>query len=372
MSVTGQEIVTLVEEFAPRRLAEDWDNSGWQIGDPRAQVDRVLLTLDVDSVIVREAQEKNVGLIICHHPLLMKGIKSIRLDNPRGALLADLIKCNIGVYAAHTNLDIAAGGVNAMLAERIGLSEVEVIHPAASERYNKLVVFVPPDYADRVSQAISGAGAGHIGNYSDCTFRAQGTGTFRPLEGTNPYIGQQGQLEEVEEIRLETIVPAGKVSSVLKAMLEVHPYEEVAYDLYPLENRNGSLGFGRIGQLTEALSFADLIVKVKEVLGVATVRAGGSMWKNVRKIAVCGGSGSELWPVAAAKGAEVLITGDIKYHTAQDMLASGLDFIDAGHFATEHLIIPELQGKLAEQCQERGMAVEFVVTKRQSDPFMYL
>ncbi|SHF34229.1 dinuclear metal center protein, YbgI/SA1388 family [Desulforamulus putei DSM 12395] len=369
---TAKDITDIIEGLAPRWLAEEWDNSGWQLGDPRAKVKKVLLALDVDDVILREAREKDIDLIICHHPLFMKGIKSIRLDEPRGALVAELIKNNIGVYAAHTNLDSAAGGVNELLAERLGLTNSEIMHPSKGEKYCKLAVFVPVDHVEAVRQAVSEAGAGWLGNYSDCTFQVQGTGTFRPLAGTNPYIGRQGQLEKVEEIRLETIVPAAKVKTVLKAMMEAHPYEEVAYDLYPLENRVGSSGLGRIGNLKEQKSFADFIISVKEALGLATVKVGGGMWRDVRRVAVCGGSGGELWPVAAARGADVFITGDIKYHTAQDMLAAGLNFIDAGHFATEHLILPELQDKLVKACRQNKLDVTFELTKRQSDPFMFI
>ncbi|SHK80589.1 Nif3-like dinuclear metal center hexameric protein [Desulforamulus aeronauticus] len=372
MTVIAQEITNLVEEMAPRWLAEEWDNSGWQIGNPRAEVSKVLLALDVDAVVVREAQEKNANLIICHHPMLMKGIKNIRLDEPRGALIAELIQHNIGVYAAHTNLDSAIDGVNTILARRLGLEKLEIMHPSKGERYLKLAVFVPVEQAEAVRQAICQAGAGWIGKYSDCTFQTTGSGSFRPLEGTNPFKGRQGQVERVDEIKLETIVPGHKLKTVLNAMLEAHPYEEVAYDLYPLENHKNSQGLGRIGELKETMSFADLIIYVKEALGLATVKVGGGMWRDVRRVAVCGGSGSELWSVAAAKGAEVLITGDIKYHTAQDMLTAGISFIDAGHFATEHLILPQLQNQLEQASQARDLAVEFMLTKRQSDPFMYI
>lgn len=372
MGVPGRDIVSIIEDLAPLGLAEEWDNTGWQLGDPGAVVTRVLLALDLSSVVVKEAQEKKAELIICHHPLFMKGIKNLRLDNPRGALIAELIKSNIGVYAAHTNLDSAAGGVNEVLANKIGLIDAEVMHRSAGETYNKLVVFVPVEHTDAVAEAISRAGAGWIGRYSDCTFRVKGTGTFRPLEGTNPFIGQQGQLEKTDEVRLETIVPASRVKPVIKAMLASHPYEEVAYDLYPLENQVSSLGFGRVGNLREAVPFADFIINVKENLGLPTARVGGSMWKEIRRVAVCGGSGAEMWPIAAAMGADVFVTGDVKYHTAQDMVAAGVNFVDAGHFATEHLIMPELQNKLSEICGTRGMSVEFILTRRQSDPFMYL
>ncbi|MEG6521255.1 Nif3-like dinuclear metal center hexameric protein [Desulfotomaculum sp. 1211_IL3151] len=369
---TAKDIVSIIENIAPGHLAEEWDNSGWQVGDPRAEVSKVLLALDVDAVVVQEAVEKEVDLIISHHPLFMKGIKSIRLDQPRGAMISQLITNNIGVYAAHTNLDSAAGGVNQQLARQLGLQNIEILHPAKGEKYYKLVVFVPIQEITAVHQAISQAGAGWIGNYSDCTFGVRGTGTFRPLTGSNPFIGEQGQLEQVEEIRLETIVANSKVKKVVKSMLQAHPYEEVAYDLYPLENQPTTVGLGRMGQLMEAKVFADFIITVKEALGLASVKVGGSLWQNVNKVAVCGGSGAELWPLAAAKGAEVYITGDIKYHTAQDMLAAGLSFIDAGHFATEHIILPELQKKLVQVTGEKNLAVEVMLTKRQSDPFMVL
>ncbi|CCO09120.1 Nif3-like dinuclear metal center hexameric protein [Desulforamulus hydrothermalis] len=369
---TGKEIAALIESFAPRGLAEDWDNSGWQLGDPGAAVKTVLLALDVDQTILQEAREKQANLILCHHPLFMKGIKNIRLDEPKGALVAELLKNNIAVYAAHTNLDSAVGGVNELLAARLGLSGADVLQPARGEKYYKLAVFVPAEHTEAVQQALAGAGAGWIGNYSDCTFQVRGTGTFRPRSGSHPFIGEQGELARVEEIRLETIVPAGKVKTVLAAMLAAHPYEEVAYDLYALENRPAAGGLGRIGNLANPKSFADLVIAVKEALGLATVKVGGGMWREVRRVAVCGGAGGELWPLAAAQGADVFITGDIKYHTAQDMLAAGLNFIDAGHFATEHVILPALQERLTEACRQQKLDVVFILTKRQSDPFMFL
>lgn len=214
---TGRDIVAFIEEIAPSHLAEDWDNSGWQIGEPQRSIERVLLALDVDSVVLKEAQEKKVDLILCHHPLFMKGIKNIRLDDPKGALITGLIKADIGVYAAHTNLDSAAQGVNSLLAERLGLIDTGVMHPTSGEKYNKLVVFVPSEHAENVAQSICNAGAGWIGNYSDCTFQVKGIGTFRPQEGTKPFQGEQGKLEKADETRLETIVPVSRVKAVIKA-----------------------------------------------------------------------------------------------------------------------------------------------------------
>ncbi|MQL53145.1 Nif3-like dinuclear metal center hexameric protein, partial [Desulfofundulus thermobenzoicus] len=247
MTVTGKGICELLEGLAPLELAEPWDNPGWQLGDPGVPVERVLLSLDVDEGVCREAIEMSARLIITHHPLFFKEIKEIRLDSPRGALVAGLIKAGIGVYAAHTNLDSARWGVNDALARRLNLRDIQVLRPVR-EKYLKLVVFVPLDHVDGVREALGKAGAGWIGNYSDCTFGVQGTGTFRPREGTNPYIGTRGQLEKVPEVRLETILPKRLEKQVIEAMLRAHPYEEVAYDLYPLANSFPTgRGLGRVG-----------------------------------------------------------------------------------------------------------------------------
>jgi dinuclear metal center YbgI/SA1388 family protein len=362
----------LVEEFAPLYLAEQWDNPGLQLGDPRLEVNRLLLALDVDEDVYAEAIETGAKAIICHHPLFFKPVKQIRTDRPREVLIAALLRAGITVYAAHTNLDNADQGVNSELAKRLGLQEIRVLRPDYRGKYLKLVVFVPVTHTDDVRSAIARAGAGWIGNYSECTFQVQGTGTFRPLDGSNPFIGKSGELEHVEEIRLETILPANLSSQVVKAMLKAHPYEEAAYDLYPLANEGAVLGPGRIGFIAQPVQFEQFAARVKSVLGLTHVRCGGALDRQIRRVAVCGGSGAAMWPLALAAGAEMLVTSDVDYHTAKEMLSAGLNFIDAGHFGTERPILPVLQKYLEDRCRQIGLNVEILITTRQSDPFNYL
>jgi len=369
--VKCQVIFDFIEELAPCSLAEGWDNTGLQVGDPRAEVERVMLALDVNYDVALEAKEKGAGLIVSHHPLLLNPLKSIRPDQPGGKLIEYIIKNNMAVYAAHTNLDIAGGGVNSILAEKIGLIETYVLEPVGQERYVKLAVFIPAGHVEEVHQAVSEAGAGWIGNYSHCSFQIAGTGTFRPLSGANPYIGREGKLERVDEVRLETIVPVDRLSSVLQAMLKAHPYEEVAYDLYSLENPGPVYGLGRVGCLASPVSFREFAQKVKEVLGLSAARAGGSLESTVKKVAVCGGAGARLWPAALRAGADTFVTGDIKYHEAQEILAAGLNFIDAGHCGTESVVLPVLQSYLEKCCLSGGLDVEIILSEVKTDPFTY-
>lgn len=363
-------IIAMIEELSPLDLAEDWDNCGLQAGDPERVVSRVLVALDMDQSVLDEALSKGAELIVTHHPLLLKGIRQIREDRPPGRLLAGIIRAGISVYSAHTNLDSAGAGVNAVLAEKLGLTGAVALRPGA-EKYLKLVVFVPADHADTVRSAVARAGAGWIGNYSDCTFMLRGTGTFRPLEGTNPFIGSRGRLEKVDEVRLETIVPARLAGSVVKAVLAVHPYEEVAYDLYPLENRPAGTGIGRVGILEQPVPFDRFTMQVKEALRLDAVLRGGAADRLIRKVAVCGGSGGDYWPLAVAAGADVLVTGDIGYHKARDMLAAGICFIDAGHYGTERVVLPALADYLGSRCREQGMDVEVLVSEVDGDPFVF-
>jgi len=372
MGTSCEFLFKLVEEFAPLYLAEQWDNPGLQLGDPRLEVDRLLLALDVDEDVYAEAVETGTKAIICHHPLFFKPVKQIRTDRPREALIAALLRAGITVYAAHTNLDNADQGVNSELARRLGLQEIRVLRPDYREKYLKLVVFVPLTHIDAVRSAMARAGAGWIGNYSECTFQVQGTGTFRPLEGSNPFIGKLGELERVDEIRLETILPANLSGQVVEAMLKAHPYEEAAYDLYSLANEGTVLGPGRVGSLTQPVRFEEFISRVKNGLELAHVRYGGAPDRLVNSVAVCGGSGASLWTLALPAGAQVLVTSDVDYHSARDMLAGGLSFIDAGHFGTEKVILPVFRKYLEDRCSRLGLGVKILVAARQSEPFMFL
>lgn len=371
MSVKCQAICEAIEQLAPPYLAEEWDNSGLQLGDSKAEITRVLVALDVTREIMEQAKAEKVQMIISHHPLIFRPLKALCTDSALGGVIREAIKNDIVVYAAHTNLDSAGAGVNHLLAAKIGLETAVPLCDVYQEGLLKIVVFVPAGAEDMVRNAMAEAGAGWIGNYSHCFFQSAGTGTFLPREGTKPYIGRQGMLERVNEYRLETIVRESQVKGVVASMLAAHPYEEVAYDLYPLTNKGKSLGLGRVGKLAIPLTVRALAEKVKKVLGCTTVKIAGDTAKTVSKIAVCGGSGASLTGKALLAGAEVLVTGDVKYHEAQDAVARGLTVIDAGHFATERIIVPALAEYLHSYAREREWNLEIMVA-RESDVFGYI
>lgn len=369
MSVKCQVIIDAMERLAPKYLAESWDNVGLLLGSPAQKITKLLITLDVTKAVATQAVQDGIDMIITHHPILFKAVNNIRTDLPQGQILVSLLKANIAVYAAHTNLDIATGGVNDILASKLNLQDPEPLVVSYTEKLCKLVVFVPNNHMEVVRRAISEAGAGHVGNYSHCTFSSNGTGSFLPLDGTQPFIGSNGVVEYVEETRLETIVPEKISRRVLKAMLKVHPYEEVAYDLYQLINSGHSLGLGRVGKLIAPMPLAEFIAQVKMALGIEYVNVAGPQDKIVKKVAVCGGSGASFINKAVFAGADVFITGDVKYHEAQDALAAGIVVIDAGHFATEQPVVSYVTEYLTSCATKDKWAVDICIDTVNKDVF---
>jgi len=359
--ISCQTVVNIIEKLAPKKLACDWDNTGLMVGDFARGVDKILVALTVTEQVVDYAIENEYGMIVAHHPLIFKSIKSIRNDLPLGKIMYKAIKNDMVIYSAHTNLDVALGGVNDVLADALQLENVSVLKPTFSEGLKKIVVYTPRGFEDDVRNALFQAGAGHIGNYSHCSFNIDGYGTFKPLEGTKPFIGSIGNIERADEIRIETVVPENLVNKAIKAMLKVHPYEEVAYDVFPLDNKNFELGLGRIGVLKNEMSLKELSDYVKKVLNAPYLRVVGNLSKPVHKVAVCGGAGSDFITTAKFLGADVYITGDVKYHDAVDAIAMDIAVIDAGHFATENLMIPKLAKYIAEQAVYMGFDVEVKV-----------
>lgn len=331
MFAKGQTVIQLMEQLAPKYLAEPEDKIGLQVGTLAKDIRKILVSLDVTVDVVEEAIREQADLIIAHHAVIFRPLKNLQTDTPAGKLYEKLIKNDIAVYIAHTNLDSASGGINDLMAEALGLEDVGLLDEGYTERLKKLVVFVPETHAENVRQAIFQAGAGSIGAYSHCSFNAEGTGTFLPGEGTEPFIGQAGMLERVPEIRVETVVPESAVRQVVQAMLKAHPYEEAAYDLYPLEREGRKLGLGRVGRLPEAITLDEFAERVKQALDVPFVRVVGQGDRSVRKIAVLGGQGGKYVRNALFAGADVYVTGDMDYHTAHDALAAGLSLIDPGH-----------------------------------------
>lgn len=367
MSAECREVVEFIDNLAPQKLAEGYDNVGLLVGNPCKRVERLLVCLDVNMEVVREAVSWKADMIVSHHPLIFKPLKQIREDDSKGAVLYELIKNGICVYSAHTNLDVVDHGVNASLASKLGLKCLKPLKEHYIEPLYKVVVFVPEDSSEKVRKAMCDAGAGWIGNYSDCTFSARGTGTFRPLEGTNPYIGEKGRLEKTAEDRIETIVPADKLNQVIVAMLKSHPYEEAAYDVYKTEAKGRTYSLGLAGRLDEPVTFEVFIDKVKKELDTPVVRVIGKPENKITKAAVfCGSFDDDLGAVKKS-GADLLVTGDIKYHTAADAAAEGLCIVDAGHFNTEKLVLPVLAGML----KDKFVNIEIVCNSVEKDPFNF-
>ncbi|MBH8597414.1 Nif3-like dinuclear metal center hexameric protein [Thermoactinomyces sp. CICC 10523] len=368
MSIRGVELIKAMNHYAPPRLAVDNDRIGLQVGDPEAEVKGVLVTLDVNEEVVDEAIQRNANWIIAHHAVIFHPLKAVRTDQPAGRMIAKLLKHDINVYVAHTNLDAADEGVNVVLAEKLGLQHLRVLISYREEKLKKLVVTVPVSHHEQVLDAVCAAGAGWIGKYSHCTFNVEGTGTFMPREGTSPFIGQQGELEKVQEIRLETILPDHLQEQVIQAMLAAHPYEEVAYDLYPLELKGKKLGFGRIGQLPEQTTLLDFARTVKQSYQLDGLKAVGEWSNPVRRVAILGGSGGRYIHEAKQAGADVYITGDIDYHTAQEAEAIGLNLLDVGHHV-EHHVVDRVRHILQRQL---GEAVSVFASRVNTNPFRFI
>jgi len=368
---TVQDVVRLMESFAPKSYAMEGDKIGLQIGSSGRRVKRVLAALDVLEHVVDEAIEKDAQMIVAHHPVIYRPLSAIDLDGRYGKMIEKLIKHDIAVYAAHTNLDVAPGGVNDMLCERLQLRDAEPLVPTKEIPLKKLVCFVPKDHLQPVIYALGKAGAGAIGNYSYCSFAAEGIGRFLPGENTNPFIGQPGKLEEVEEVRLETIFPETIEKQVIARMLESHPYEEPAYDIYPLENEGMKLGLGRIGIAHEEMGLDEYAEFVKKALRAKAVRVVGNPGHRVRKVAVLGGDGNKFFSYAKEKGADVYITGDVYYHTAHDALMAGLNIIDPGHHM-EHVMKEQTAEKLNRLFREAGLDAEALPSEPPTDPFRFV
>jgi len=324
-----------VHRLAPPALAESWDNVGLLLGDPAREVGTVLVALDASAGVLDQAAARGAELLVTHHPLLFTAQKRLVEDGGIMSQVRRLIREDRALLTAHTNLDSAPRGLNHYVAGLLGLRDARPLAPSEAHPLLKLVVFVPEAQLDTVRDAVCAAGAGYIGQYRDCTFGAPGMGTFRPLAGTTPFIGTTGELERVREIRLETVVPRAQSLQVVGAMLSAHPYEEVAYDLIPLENAWPGAGLGRIGTLDApmtAIAFLDL---VRTVLGADRPALIGDADRSVQHIALSTGAGSDFTELARRAGADLYLTGEVKHHQALLARDYGPVIIDAGHFATE-------------------------------------
>lgn len=327
------DITSAIEEYAPLSLQESYDNSGMQVGDKRWEATGALLCVDVTEDIVDEAIENGINLIISHHPLLFKGIKTLTGSNYIERCIIKAASNDIAIYSAHTNMDNATKGVSCRMAEKLGLENITAL-ASVSGMMMKITVFVPETHADTVRSALFSAGAGMIGNYDSCSYNMAGYGTFRARQGANPYCGEIGELHHENETRIEAVFPSYKKYEVVRQMQKAHPYEEPAYDIIKLENPIKNTGAGAIGELMCPMDEVDFLERIKSVFHCGILKHSALTGKKVRRVAMCGGSGSFLIEEAIRAEADVYITAEIGYH---DYFRAEGDIllVDAGHYETE-------------------------------------
>jgi dinuclear metal center YbgI/SA1388 family protein len=331
--LTVKEITKYLEEFAPPAYQESYDNSGLLTGDPSQQVSGIMVTLDCTEEVVEEAIKARSNMIVAHHPILFRGLKKLTGSNYVERTVIKAIRNNIAIYAIHTNLDNVHRGVNRKICERIGLRNVRILAPR-EDVLSKLVTFVPTENADVVIEALHQAGAGQIGNYENCSFKMEGTGSFKPNEQAHPAVGRKSVQEFVKETRVEVIFPSYLRSKILCELKKSHPYEEVAYYISQLQNSNQEVGSGMIGELEKGEEPSEFLLRLKVSMDLKVIRHTRLLDHPVKKIAVCGGSGRFLLSNAIQAGAQVYITADFKYHEFFD--AEGEIIVaDIGHYESE-------------------------------------
>lgn len=367
----GYEYIAILEKIAPKKLAMEGDPIGLQVGDLSRKVRKVMFTLDVLEDVVDEAIEKKVDLIIAHHPFLYRPTHRIDTTTQQGKMIKKLIKHDIAVFAAHTNLDVAEGGVNDILADLLRLQDTTFIEETYTEPYCKIAVYVPENELEAVRLALVNNGAGKIGtDYTECTFQTNGMGSFKPGENANPTIGEKEKFTTTPEVKIEAVFPKQLTETITKAVKIAHPYEEPAMDVYTLENLEYKEGLGRVGTLPKKMGMVTFIDKLKTAFAVEHVRFIGDLKTNVQKVAILGGDGNKFIHKAKATGADVFITGDVYYHTAHDLLAINLPTIDPGH-NIEKVMKGYLKTKVEEQAKNLDYEAEFIVSEINTDPFQF-
>lgn len=361
-----KEIADALEMFAPLPLQEGYDNAGLQVGFTDAEVKRALLCLDVTEEVIDEAIASECKLIVSHHPLIFRPVKKIIGRNYVERCLLKAIRNDIAIYSAHTNLDNAPGGVNFKMAEKLGLKNVRILVPK-QDNLLKLAVYVPVEQADAVRSALFSAGCGTIGDYDQCSYNVAGEGTFRAGEGCNPFCGKVGEMHREKEIRIETILPAYIKGRVIRAMLAAHPYEEPAYDIYPLKNEWPAVGSGIIADTDEAVDVRDFLLKVKRTFGVERMMHSALNGQKINRVALCGGAGASFADDAQAAGADIYITGEGHYHDmfnySDKMVVAAIGHYESEQFTTEIF---------AEILAARFPGLEIMTTAKRTNPVYYL
>ncbi|MFP4557166.1 MAG: Nif3-like dinuclear metal center hexameric protein [Bacteroidales bacterium] len=364
--MTVSEVTEIIEEFAPIEYKEEYDNVGLLVGSASNPVNGILLTLDVTPEVLDDALANGANLIIAHHPVIFKGLKKLTGSSYTERTIIKAIKHGIAIYCAHTNLDSVWNGVSMSMAKKMGLKNIRVLHEA-TDQLVKLITFVPNKNVIEVRQSMFNAGAGNIGHYDQCSYNIQGTGTFRAGDGTNPHVGDIGHLHQEQETRVEMIVPKPILAKAISAMKRTHPYEEVAYDVVPLLNANPRAGLGLIGDMPKSIKEPEFLKKVKNTFNLRCIRHSPFTNNNVKKVALCGGSGANLIPKAISLGANAFITADVKYHQFFDA-DNKILLADIGHFESEHYTIDIFYELLTKKIPNFAV----LKTKVKTNPINYL
>jgi dinuclear metal center YbgI/SA1388 family protein len=341
------DFISIIEKFAAPELQEDYDNAGLITGQSSWNCTGVLCTLDVTTDVLKEAKQNNCNLVFAHHPIIFKGLKKINGKNYVERVIIEAIKNDIAIYAAHTNLDNILLGVNGIIAKKLGLKNLTILQPK-NKMLRRLITFAPVDKAAEVRNAVFKAGAGHIGKYDECSFNSNGTGTFRAGEGTDPYVGEIGERHEENETKIEIVYPFYLENQVVKALVDNHPYEEVAYDIFTMDNVHFGIGAGIIGELEQPVEEKEFLKFLAQTFTAAGIRHTELRGKPIKKIALCGGAGSFLIGKARRQGADIYITSDLKYHEFFDAEGS-IVLADIGHYESEQFTTDLIHDLLAEK-----------------------
>jgi dinuclear metal center YbgI/SA1388 family protein len=368
MPVTVNDIMAIMEMIAPSNLAESWDSVGLQVGDGCWNADRIRIALDPLYEVMEQACRDNINLVITHHPLIFRPLKSLNVSTPVGKIIQMALENKIAVFSAHTNLDSAKGGINDFLSEKLGLQNTKVLQESKKDDRCKLVIFVPKQYQREVLTSLFASGAGQIGNYDCCSFKSAGTGTFMPRKGAKPFLGKLDELNEVDETRIETIVTRKDLPKILESVKKSHPYETPAYDIYPLVTPE-SMGLGRVGDLETPMALKDFARYVKNALSLPYLKIAGDSKLKVERVAVCSGSGSGLMKSFLASKAQCYVSGDLHYHDARDAQAYSRGLLDIGHFASEHIMVQMLVQRLRMVMEEKNLGVLVDACGLEKDPF---
>lgn len=360
-------LIEKIEKKYPLSLAYDWDNSGLNIGDLNQEIKKVLLCLELNQEILKEAIEKKADLVITHHPLIFKGIKKFDFSIKRNDWIKNLIKNDISVYCMHTNFDIGEDGLNDYICDKLDLKNKRIIEKTSKENYYKCIIYIPFDKKEEFKEHMLIFNETKIGNYDACGFEMQGVGSFRPLEGSQAFVGEKNKIAFVKESRLEFFLKGKFVKKFLDEAKKIHPYEEMAYDLFEISDVYEEIGLGKFGELKKDNKMSDLIAKIKQILNIENVVFIGDLKKNIKTVGVITGSGADCIKLASNKGCDLFITGDVKYHQALEAEEMGINVLDVGHYGSENIFPKVFLKSLEKEFKEEN--IEFFETKINIDPF---